>query len=47
MDARLKAAGGKCTLVTWEELDHHLEDSSAGAQLLGQSDAFLRQAFGM
>ena len=47
MESRLKAAGAKCTLVTWEELHHHLEDSSARAQMLGQSDAFLRQVFGM
>ena len=47
MDSRLKTAGAKCTLVTWEELDHHLEDSSARAQMLNQSDTFLRQAFGM
>jgi dipeptidyl aminopeptidase/acylaminoacyl peptidase len=47
MESRLKAAGAKCTLVTWEELDHHLEDSNARAQMLNQSDTFLRQTFGM
>ena len=47
MESRLKAAGAKCTLVTWEELDHYLDDSGARTQMLTQSDAFLRQAFGM
>ena len=45
MAARLKAVGGSCELVTWENLDHHLEDSAARAQMLSKSDAFLRQAF--
>jgi dipeptidyl aminopeptidase/acylaminoacyl peptidase len=47
MEERLKAAGAKCTLVTWDDLDHYLENSSARAQLLSQSDAFLRASFGM
>lgn len=46
MAARLKAAGASCELVTWENLDHQLEDSAARAQMLSKSDAFLRQAFG-
>jgi len=45
MDQRLRAAGGKCTLVTWEELDHQLDDSAARARLLDQSDRFLQAAF--
>jgi len=32
MDQRLRAAGGKCTLVTWEKLDHQLDDSAARAR---------------
>ncbi len=47
MDSALKSAGGKSTLVTWEGLDHQLDDSKARAELLSRSDAFLRAAFGM
>ncbi|MDB6046991.1 MAG: family peptidase [Gammaproteobacteria bacterium] len=45
--ARLTAAGDKCELVTWEDLDHHLDDSGARTEMLRKSDAFLRQALGM
>jgi dipeptidyl aminopeptidase/acylaminoacyl peptidase len=47
MAERLKAAGGNCELVTWDDLDHQLDDSAARTQMLRQSDAFLRSAFGM
>jgi len=47
MDARLKAAGAQSTLVTWDDLDHQLDDSAARAEMLRRSDAFLRKAFGM
>jgi dipeptidyl aminopeptidase/acylaminoacyl peptidase len=47
MAARLTAAGGQCELVTWDELDHYLEDSSARTEMLRKSDAFLRRAMGM
>lgn len=47
MESALKAAGGKVTLVTWEQLDHQLDDSAARTEMLSQSDAFLRAAFGM
>ena len=33
--------------VTWDDLDHYLEDSSARALMLGKSEAFLRQGFGL
>lgn len=46
MQARLKAAGGSCELVTWPDLDHYLDDSDARTLMLGRSDAFLRLAFG-
>ncbi|MGH8137893.1 MAG: alpha/beta hydrolase family protein [Steroidobacteraceae bacterium] len=46
MAARLKATGGKCELVTWEDLDHQLDDSAARSQMLRKSDEFLRQALG-
>jgi dipeptidyl aminopeptidase/acylaminoacyl peptidase len=47
MAARLAAAGSKCELVTFENLEHYLEDSAARAQMLRKSDAFLRQALGL
>ncbi len=47
MAKRLKEAGDRCELVTWNDLDHQLEDSSARALMLRKSDAFLSQAFGM
>jgi acetyl esterase/lipase len=40
----LKRAGANVQLVTWDNLDHYLEDSDARAQLLGASDTFLRKA---
>jgi dipeptidyl aminopeptidase/acylaminoacyl peptidase len=46
MAARLAAAGVKHELVTWDDLDHHLEDSTARTEMLRKSDAFLRQAIG-
>jgi dipeptidyl aminopeptidase/acylaminoacyl peptidase len=46
MADRLKSAGGTVQLVTWDRLDHYLEDSDARAQLLETSDAFLRKALG-
>ncbi len=47
MESRLKSAGGQVTLVTFDDLDHQLDDSTARAELLRRSDAFLRKAFGM
>jgi acetyl esterase/lipase len=47
MAERLTAAGGKCELVTWEDLDHFLEDSKAREAMLRKSDEFIRRAFGM
>jgi dipeptidyl aminopeptidase/acylaminoacyl peptidase len=47
MARRLKASGASCELVTWDGLDHQLEDSKARTQMLRRSDAFLRTAFGM
>jgi dipeptidyl aminopeptidase/acylaminoacyl peptidase len=46
MAARLQSAGVKHELVTWDDLDHYLEDSNARTTLLNKSDAFLRQANG-
>jgi dipeptidyl aminopeptidase/acylaminoacyl peptidase len=47
MASRLTAAGKPCKLVTWDDLDHQLEDSSARSQLLRASSDFLIQALGM
>jgi dipeptidyl aminopeptidase/acylaminoacyl peptidase len=47
MAAALKAAGAKCDLVVFEGRDHQLDDSSVRADMLRQSDAFLRRSFGM
>ena len=44
MAARLKAAGGKCELITWDDLDHQLDDSDARTQMLSKSEQFLREA---
>ena len=45
MAKRLQAAGKPNRLVTWEHLDHQLDDSGARAQMLEMSDAFLKAAF--
>lgn len=47
MDAALKAAGKQSRLVIYPGLDHQLDDSNVRADLLTQSDAFLRKAFGI
>jgi dipeptidyl aminopeptidase/acylaminoacyl peptidase len=47
MAARLKAARRDCELITWEPLDHQLEDSAARTQMLRRSDEFLRKALGL
>ena len=43
----LAAAGAKCELITWDNLDHELVDSSARAHMLRKSDEFLRQSLGL
>jgi dipeptidyl aminopeptidase/acylaminoacyl peptidase len=47
MASSLKSAGVKHELVTWDYLDHQLDDSGARADMLRKSDAFLRQSLGM
>jgi dipeptidyl aminopeptidase/acylaminoacyl peptidase len=47
MDKALAAAGAKHELVTFEHLDHYLDDSSARAEMLRKSEAFLREALGL
>jgi dipeptidyl aminopeptidase/acylaminoacyl peptidase len=47
MAARLSQAGAKSELVTWDDLDHQLDDSTARTQMLRKSDSFLRQALGI
>jgi hypothetical protein len=41
--------GSRCRyeLVTWEGVDHNLEDTQARVQMLRKSDEFIRQAVGM
>jgi acetyl esterase/lipase len=46
MAKSLQSAGVPHELVTWDDLDHQLDDSNARAQMLRKSEAFLRQAFG-
>ncbi|WP_404712732.1 alpha/beta hydrolase family protein [Sphingomonas sp. MMS24-J13] len=46
MASRLKAAGGKVQLITFDGLDHQLVDTAARTKLLVESDAFLRAAIG-
>jgi dipeptidyl aminopeptidase/acylaminoacyl peptidase len=47
MADKLKSVGGKVELITFDKLDHNLEDASARTQMLSKADAFLRQALGM
>lgn len=43
MESRLRAAGKSVRLITYPALDHGLPDSAARADMLRQSDAFLRE----
>ncbi len=47
MTDALKSAGVQSQLVTFEDLDDELQDSDARAEMLRQSDGFLRHSFGM
>lgn len=47
MAQKLKAAGGKVEMVTWDGLDHYCDDSKVRTELLAKSDAFLRAALGI
>lgn len=47
MARSLANAGVRHELVTWDNLDHQLDDSTARTEMLRKSDAFLRQSFGM
>ncbi len=47
MAAALNAAHDPCELVTFEDLDHQLEDSEARALMLRKSDEFLRKTMGL
>jgi len=46
MDQALSGAGVKHEVVWYQNLDHQLDDSTARADMLRRSDAFLRAAFG-
>jgi dipeptidyl aminopeptidase/acylaminoacyl peptidase len=43
----LKAAGKSVDLTIYPKLDHQLEDSTARADMLAKSDAFLRRSLGL
>jgi dipeptidyl aminopeptidase/acylaminoacyl peptidase len=47
MSKSLASAGVRHELITWDNLDHQLDDSNARAEMLRKSDAFLRQSLGM
>ncbi|WP_243395562.1 alpha/beta hydrolase family protein [Sphingomonas oleivorans] len=47
MASRLKEAGVPSELVSWDHLDHYLEDSAVRADMLRRSDTFLRSAMKM
>jgi len=47
MESHLRAAGKSVRLVTYPALDHGLPDSAARADMLRQSDAFLRETMGI
>jgi dipeptidyl aminopeptidase/acylaminoacyl peptidase len=47
MEAKLRAAGKSVRLVTYPALDHQLPDSAARADMLRQSDSFLRTTLGI
>jgi len=47
MDKALTAAGVSHKTVIFENRDHQIEDSAMRAQMLRESDAFLRQSMGM
>jgi dipeptidyl aminopeptidase/acylaminoacyl peptidase len=44
MASKLRSVNSPVELVTFEKLDHYLEDSSARAEMLRKSDEFLRKA---
>lgn len=47
MARSLKSAGVPYELVTFDKLDHQLEDSAVRAQMLSKADAFLRKTLGL
>ncbi|MFN3725295.1 MAG: alpha/beta fold hydrolase [Allosphingosinicella sp.] len=47
MDQRLRGAGRRSELVTFTGLDHQIDDSRARAEMLGRTDAFLREELGI
>jgi dipeptidyl aminopeptidase/acylaminoacyl peptidase len=47
MAAALTAAHARCELITFQDLDHQLDDSEVRAQMLRKSESFLREAMGL
>jgi dipeptidyl aminopeptidase/acylaminoacyl peptidase len=47
MEARLKSVGVPAELVTYDRLDHYLENSQVRGEMLAKSDAFIRKSLGL
>lgn len=47
MEKRLRGAGKQVTLIEFPNLAHGLSDASARARMLSETDAFLRENFGL
>lgn len=47
MASKLSHSNAKVQLVTWDDLDHQLEDSAARTSMLRKIDAFLRESLGL
>jgi dipeptidyl aminopeptidase/acylaminoacyl peptidase len=47
MAANLQSAGVQSELVTWDNLDHQLDDSAVRTEMLRKSEAFLRRTLGL
>lgn len=47
MVAALTAAHVRCELITFQDLDHQLDDSEARVQMLRKTEAFLRETMGL
>ena len=47
MESKLRGAGKQVTFIEFKGLDHQLQSPAARTQLLRDSDAFLRKAFGL
>lgn len=46
MAARLKAAGRAARFISFDKLDHQIDDAAARAEMLRESEAFIRASIG-